>query len=257
MRVHGRARVNVNSPEAWGVCDFCGFLYNHNQLRWQMDWRGPNLANLRFLVCPSCLDKPQQNGQRTIILPPDPVSIANARPENYLNADNPMSPIGMTMSSNENAGGFFGTMTGGGGVISAFNGVINKPWYHSAYISVSNSSYGNYVAKNWSPYVGGITTPSSIAASVRTHSLSSFTAYAPNDRSFVSSGPTSYLIQGSPNGVSWITISSGTTAGTAGETIGGEPTGTPYQFHRLAFLGDGVTTIAVAQVEFSVAQVSS
>lgn len=254
MRPHGRATIDRNKPNALGVCDRCGFLFNHNRLSWQMDWRGPNIQNLAILVCQSCLDKPQENGQRTIILPPDPVPIRNARPENYVNADNPMSPIGLTLTSNEQVSGFLGTMTGGGGLVAAFNGVTNKPWYHCAYISVSDSSYGNYVAKNWSPYAGGITTLSSIMSPVITHSLSSFTAYAPNDQSFVSSGPTDYLVQGSPNGVSWITLSSGTTAGTAGETISGEPTGTPYQFHRLAFLGDGVTAIAVAQVEFSVAQ---
>jgi len=257
MRPHGRARISQTNPEALGVCERCGFLYNHNELSWQFDWRGPKLQNLRQLVCESCNDKPQQNGQRTIIIPPDPIPIANARPENYLNADNPLSPIGMTMTSNEPAGGFFGTMTGGGGVIAAFNGVTNKPWFQSAYISVSDSSFGNYVAKNWSPYIGGITNPSSLSYEVHAHSLSSFTAYAPNDQSFVSSGPTDYLVQGSNDAVAWTTISSGTTAGTAGESISGEPTGAMYRMHRLAFEGDGVTAIAVAQVQFSVNQISS
>lgn len=256
MRVHGRARIDRNRPEALGVCDWCGFLYNHNRLSWAYDWRGPNLQNLGFLVCESCLDTPQQNGQRTIILPPDPVSIRNARPQNFLAADNPMSPIGLTLTSNALAGGFIGTMTGGGGVVSAFDGVINKPWNMCAYISVSNSSYGNYVGKNWAPYIGGITTPSSLSASVTTHSLSSFTAYAPNDRSF-GTGPVDYLVQGSQNAVSWTTLSSGTTLGDAGEAISGEPTGTPYRFHRLAFQGDGATPIVVAQVQFSVAQIGS
>lgn len=257
MRVHGRVRVDASYPEAQGVCDFCGFHYNHNQLRWQADWRGPNIQNLGFLVCQSCLDKPQPNGQRTIILPPDPVPIMNARPEQYTIADNPFSPIGMTMTSDARAGGFIGTMTGGGGLVSAFNGTINKPFSQCAYVVASNSSFENYVGKNWSPYQGGITTPSSITAPVQTHSLSSFSAWAPNDQSFVSSGPTDYLVQGSINAVFWTTISSGTTAGNPGEMISGEPGGAPYQFHRLAFKGDGVTTIAVAQVQFSVAQIVS
>ena len=254
MRAHGRARISLTKPEALAECDFCGFLYNHVNLSWQMDWRGPNLQNLGFLVCPSCRDKPQPNGQRTVILPPDPVPIKNARPRNYANADNALSPIGLTLTSNVPAGGFFGTMTGGGGVVAAFNGSVNKPAWMCAY-SVATSSYAGYVAKNWSPYVGGITTPSSITNPVTTFTLSSFTGTAPNDQSFISSGATDYLVQGSNNGVSWTTLSSGATAGTIGEVISGEPTGAPYSMHRLAFLGDGVTMIAVAQVKFSVSNI--
>lgn len=242
-------------PQAWGICDRCGFLFNHNALNWAHDWRGTNIRDLGVLVCEPCLDTPQQNGQRTFILPPDPVPIQDARPEYGSVVDNPLSPIAMTLTSNIQAGGFFGTMTGGGGVISAFNGAVNKPWYQCAYASVSDSSFGNYVAKNWSPYVGGITTPSSLTAPVTTHVVSSFTAYAPNDRSFVSSGPTSWRIDGSNNGASWTNILSGVTAGNVGESIGGEPNGAPYRMHRLAFLGDGVTTIALAQVTFTVSDI--
>lgn len=253
MGLHGRANVSPTSPEAFGVCDFCGFLYNHNKLRWQVDWRGATIRSLGFLVCPSCVDETQQNGQRTIILPPDPVSIQNARPQQYLVADNPMSPIGLTQTSNQGASGFFGTMTGGGGVVSAFNSAINKPAFQCAY-AVATSSYGAYVAKNWSPFEGGITTPSSLTAPVITHSLSSFTAYAPNDQSFINNTPTDWVVQGSPNSVSWITISSGTTTGTVGEIISDTLTGSRYQFHRLAFLGDSVSAIYLAQVKFSVSE---
>lgn len=256
MRPHGRARVDQNWPEAFGVCDACGFLYNLRDLQWRMDWRGPQIQNLRQLVCESCLDKPQQNGQRTIILPADPVPVKNARPWQLPQQDNPLSTIGVTLTSNVRAGANFGTMTGGGGVDSAFNGVINKPWFMCAYVTVSNSSFGNYVAKNWSPLQGGITTPSSLSSPIQTHVLSSFTAYAPNDQSFVSSGATSYVVQGSNNSVSWTTLYSGTTAGSAGEIISGEPTGGAYQYHRIAFRGDGVTYIAVAQVNFSVSDLS-
>lgn len=251
MRPHGRARIDQSNPQALGVCDFCGFVFNHNRLGWQMDWRGASIRNLGFLTCETCTDEYQQNGQRTIILPPDPVPIRNARPQNYIAADNPMSPIGLTMTSNQAASGFFGTMTGGGGVVAAFNGAINKPAWMCAY-SVASTSYAGYVAKNWSPFEGGITTPSSLTATVITHSLSSFTAYAPNDQSFINNTPTDWVVQGSPNAVSWTTLSSGTTTGTAGETVGAEPPGARYQFHRFALLGDGVSAIYVAQVQFSV-----
>lgn len=252
MYLRGRARVDRNRPQALAICDRCGFEFNHVDLSWQFDWRGPNLANLRILVCNACLDKPQLNGQRTIILPPDPDPIKNARPEQRVVQENPFSTVGLTLTSNVSAGANFGTMTGGGGINAAFDSNVNKPWFMCAYISVSHSSFGNYVAKNWAPYAGGITTPASLSAPVQTHTLSSFTAYAPNDRSFVSSGPTTWVMQGSNNSVSWTTLLTGTTAGTAGESVSGEPSGSPYQFHRFALMGDGVTTIAVAQVSFSV-----
>ena len=82
MRPHGRATIDRSFPRALGVCDRCGFLYNHDTLQWQFDWRGPRLQNLRILVCAGCLDVPQEN-LRTITLPADPVPIMNARPEQY------------------------------------------------------------------------------------------------------------------------------------------------------------------------------
>jgi hypothetical protein len=83
MRPHPkRTSTNVRSPRAWGTCDRSGFIANHEDLVWQFDWRGTQLENLRVLVAPDMLDKPQRQ-LGTIILPPDPVSILNARPEQY------------------------------------------------------------------------------------------------------------------------------------------------------------------------------
>jgi len=79
---HGRASIDANAPRALGVCERCGFLYNLHTLKWQFDWRGTRLQNLRRLVCASCLDVPQQQ-LRTIVLPPDPVPVMNPRPEQY------------------------------------------------------------------------------------------------------------------------------------------------------------------------------
>ncbi len=87
-----RASVNPQAPRALGVCDRCGFIWNHYQLRWQHDWQGPRLQNLRILVCPDCIDTPQQNGQ-TIILPPDPIPIQNARPDPHMFMGQSSSPI--------------------------------------------------------------------------------------------------------------------------------------------------------------------
>ena len=78
----GRTQVNSRSPQASGKCDRCDFLYNHNHLRWQMDYSGAGLYNKRILVCEHCYDTPQQQ-LKVIVIPPDPMPIMNARPETY------------------------------------------------------------------------------------------------------------------------------------------------------------------------------
>ena len=78
----GRARISSKRPQAAGVCDRCGAVYNHVNLKWQMDWRGSTIQNIRLLVCNRCYDTPQQQ-LRAIILPADPTPIMNARVENY------------------------------------------------------------------------------------------------------------------------------------------------------------------------------
>jgi len=85
MRPHGRARVSARSPRAFGICDRCGFLFNHNHLRWQFDWAGASLINKRILVCSACEDKPQ-NQLRAIVVPADPVPIQNPRTQDYVQA---------------------------------------------------------------------------------------------------------------------------------------------------------------------------
>lgn len=82
MRPHGRARVNAGNPEAFGICDRCSLLYNRKDLTWQFDWAGASLINKRILVCRTCNDEQQQQ-LRAIVLPADPVPIANPRIEPY------------------------------------------------------------------------------------------------------------------------------------------------------------------------------
>ena len=81
-RYHGRATVNPDAPSAWATCDRCGLNYNLRALNWQYDWRGATLQNLRLLVCGRCLDEPSP-WLRSVVLPPDPAPIFNARPEPY------------------------------------------------------------------------------------------------------------------------------------------------------------------------------
>jgi hypothetical protein len=83
MRPHPRrARTNATAPEAWGTSDRNGMINNQRDLMWQYDWAGTQLINKRFLVSRDEYDTPQRQ-LGTIILPPDPVSIPNARPEVY------------------------------------------------------------------------------------------------------------------------------------------------------------------------------
>lgn len=81
----GRARVSSRSPRAAGQCDRCGFLYTHSDLRWQFDWRGASLQNLRLLVCRTCEDTPQAQ-LRAIVVPADPIPIQNPRVPDYVKA---------------------------------------------------------------------------------------------------------------------------------------------------------------------------
>ena len=86
MRPHPRrAATDPSRPQGWGTSDRSGFINNHRNLCWQFDWAGSQLINKRILVNPDELDTPQRQ-LGTIFLPPDPVPIMNARPENYVEA---------------------------------------------------------------------------------------------------------------------------------------------------------------------------
>jgi hypothetical protein len=80
--ISGKARTNPNNPQAFGVCDRCGQWRNHVDLRWQFDFRGRTLQNLRILVCETCEDQSQPQLKPRVI-PPDPLPIANARIEPF------------------------------------------------------------------------------------------------------------------------------------------------------------------------------
>lgn len=91
MRQHPRrAETDATNPRAWARCDRCGFILNLYKLSWQFDWAGTQLINKRILVCETCLDEPQRQ-LGTIILPPDPMPVMNARPEQYAIDEEPVS----------------------------------------------------------------------------------------------------------------------------------------------------------------------
>lgn len=259
MRVHGRARIDARKPSALGVCDRCGFHYNLKDLTWQFQWVGPRQQNIRLLVCESCYDTPQEQ-LRSIILPVDPEPIQNARPENYVNADNPMSQQGV--SANWQApqyGSMIGNLTAGGGLNAAVDGNPAKIAATCASNTISNSSYSNWVGVNWQGSVANLAMTTDLLPPVVKHSLLGFTITSPVDRGFLGSVATNYVIQGAAvpaAWATWTTISSGTTSGTAGETISSTCAANGlYQFHRVAFEGDQLNYVAIAQFSLDVAQV--
>lgn len=91
MRLHPRgAQVNPSDPRAWATCDRCSLIFNHYKLSFQYEWCGTRLTNIRVLVCSSCEDEPQRQ-LGTVLLPPDPMPIMNARPERYALDEQPVS----------------------------------------------------------------------------------------------------------------------------------------------------------------------
>mgnify|MGYP001585454293 CR=1 FL=1 len=93
MRQHPRRTVtDPSSPSAWGTCDRSGFILQQKDLKWQLEWAGLKLINTRVLVAPDMLDEPNRQ-LGTIILPPDPMPVMNARPENYAIDEYPVSTL--------------------------------------------------------------------------------------------------------------------------------------------------------------------
>lgn len=261
LRPHGRAEISATNPRAVGLCDRCQFLYNHDTLRWQWQWRGPKLQNIRLLVCRECYDKPQEQ-LRTFVLPIDPVPISNPRVEDYAGADNPVHTLGYDPANlfvpTAQRGFNIGNLTLGAGVNAAFDGwlaggVATRRFPSCANLANSNSSFDNWVGKNWNADATEteLTMPST--APEVTHTLSGFTLYAPSDQPFLSTGATGYRVQGSNDGVSWTTLYSGTTAGTAGEVITVDSmSGAPYPYHRVSIQGDGISQVGIAQAVLNI-----
>ena len=82
MRPHGRAQVDTRRPQAFGVCDRCGFWYNLVRLMFQYEWFGDKLQNTGFRVCSKCLDKPHEF-TKPLLLPPDPMPAVQPRVEQF------------------------------------------------------------------------------------------------------------------------------------------------------------------------------
>jgi hypothetical protein len=83
MRRHPKhARTDPTSPRGWATDDRSGFVTNLENMEWQYEWRGLALVNTRVLSFAPYIDEPQRQ-LGSVILPPDPPGLLNARPEAY------------------------------------------------------------------------------------------------------------------------------------------------------------------------------
>jgi hypothetical protein len=96
-RPHGKARVDKRNPQAFGIDDRSGFLYNLTDLKFQFEYRGNQLQNTWIRTSVKDLDIPQDQ-LRPRNLPPDPVPVWQPRTENYAAANAGGVPIGGTAS---------------------------------------------------------------------------------------------------------------------------------------------------------------
>ena len=102
MRKHPRrAQVDPQRPMGWGTSDRNGHLGNLYKMKFQHDWRGSQIINTRVLVHEDELDIPQRQ-LGTLVIPPDPLPLINARPENYSIDEQPVSTR-YTIDANGNA----------------------------------------------------------------------------------------------------------------------------------------------------------
>ena len=91
MRKHPRrAQVDRQHPQGWATSDRNGHVGNLAKMKWQFDYRGSQIINTRVLVHEDELDIPQRQ-LGTLVIPPDPLPLINARPENYSIDEQPVS----------------------------------------------------------------------------------------------------------------------------------------------------------------------
>jgi len=81
-RFFTRATENPLRPEARGICDRCGMVFDHNALRPQTRQGPGSMKTSLLLVCKSCFDIPLP-WMRTLWLPQDPPIIAFPSIEPY------------------------------------------------------------------------------------------------------------------------------------------------------------------------------
>jgi hypothetical protein len=89
-----RAYADMRRPEQWGFCDRCNFRHMLDDLRWQWDFRGNALSNLRILVCRPCEDRPFELN-RPVVVGPDGVPPRDPRP-GFITQEEGVTPAART-----------------------------------------------------------------------------------------------------------------------------------------------------------------
>jgi hypothetical protein len=85
-----RNYASTRRPRPIGYCDRCNRRDYLDELRWQWDWRGSSLQNLRILVCKPCEDIPQEQ-LRIVVIGADPYPLKDPRP-GYLASESAQGP---------------------------------------------------------------------------------------------------------------------------------------------------------------------
>lgn len=78
-----RTTLDIDRPDPWSTSDRGGWVGDHSQMRWQFVWAGSQIINTGLLVFEDEYDIPNEQF-RTLVLPPDPDPLMNARPEPYV-----------------------------------------------------------------------------------------------------------------------------------------------------------------------------
>lgn len=77
----GQPVFEASNPHGLAICDGCGFMVQHTELREKKDYRGGSVpVGLGLRVCASCDDVPQPYYRR-LLLKPDPIPLMNPRPD--------------------------------------------------------------------------------------------------------------------------------------------------------------------------------
>jgi hypothetical protein len=247
MRPSNVFRSVSHARSVRAICQRCGANIGHSDLEWQLE-QGPfAIINLRVLTCRTCQDKIQPQ-KRQFTQWRDPPSIEHALPENYTNADNPISPIGFSPHG-PIFGANIGTLTRNAGIDAAFDSNLSKPANRCA--AILNSAGLNYIGKNWNSPMGSADLPPSITPTI-SFNIASFSVFGPSD-SLISAPGSALQLQGSNDGIIWNTLYNVTIQGRVGETvtsISSNLTQGNFQQHRITISGVG-GPIFVSQVQLN------
>jgi hypothetical protein len=93
--------IDPTNPSALGICDDSSFVFNHKDLKKQMDWRGDNFVWTGLMVGKPYLDKPQEQN-RPPVVKGDPYAVKNPRVPDFNIVPTPVLPNAQLMQKLQN-----------------------------------------------------------------------------------------------------------------------------------------------------------